>query len=48
MSKICGVRLEPEEVLAIVKHYGSFTKFVREKIKRDKKLRAKNGNAKKN
>jgi len=42
MTKICGVRLTPDEVLAIIKSYGTFTNFVREKIRTDKKLRGAN------
>jgi len=47
MNKVYGVRLEPEVMLEIKRHYGGFSEWVRSKIKTDKKLRANNGNANK-
>lgn len=47
MKKVYGVRLETQQFETIVKEYGSFTHFVRHKIKTDNKLRGKNANARK-
>ncbi|MBT8187837.1 MAG: hypothetical protein KJO73_09115 [Croceitalea sp.] len=38
-KKAYAVRVETDVMLEIVKKYGSFTAFVKEKIKRDRKIK---------
>ena len=38
-KKIYSVRIEPRIMEKIIKKYGSFTKFINEKIKKDRGLK---------